>query len=184
MELSAELLVDLDQRFSALDSLDYFQVLKLEPNATPAEIKKAFYSESRAFHPDRFFKMGDSIIKDRVNVLYKRITEAYHVLRDDTRRRTYVADLAGPDRAARLRFSESSETESKHAARREAQESIGTHPKGRQFFQTAMVDAEAERFAGAERNLKMALTYEPQNALYKEKLLEVQAKLKEQSSSR
>lgn len=182
--MDAEQLVDLDQRYTALDSLDYFQVLKLEPSAAPAEIKKAFYRESRAFHPDRFFQLKDAFLKERVTSLYKRITEAYHVLRDDTRRRKYVVDITGPDRAQRLRFTETSEADAKVAAKREAEEAIGTHPKGRQFYQTAMSDFAAEKWSSAERNLKMALTYEPQNALYKEKLGELQTKLRELAGPR
>jgi hypothetical protein len=85
-----------------------------------------------------------------------------------------VADLAGPERASKLRFTEASEAETKAASRREQEEQIGSTPKGRQFYQTAVNDLEAGRLPSAERNLKMALTFEPSNARYKEKLLEVQ----------
>jgi len=44
-----------------------------------------------------------------------------------------------------------------------------------------VAEADREQYSAAERTLKMALTYEPQNALYKEKLAEVQAKLFEAS---
>src|SRR6266436_4611852 len=37
-----------------LDELDYFQVLKIGQNASPPDIKSAYYRESRAYHPDRF----------------------------------------------------------------------------------------------------------------------------------
>ena len=48
---------------------------------------------------------------------------------------------------------------------------IGTRPcKGRQLFQAGIAELERGQLAAAERSLKMALTYEPQNALYKEKL--------------
>lgn len=173
-ELDATQLADLEARCARLDQLDYFEILMVERTAAPAEIKKAFYRESRAYHPDRFYKVTDQVLKDKVNELYKRVTEAYYVLRDDTKRRQYLADVTGPERAKKLRFTEASEVETRQAARRQQEEQIGTHPKGRQFYQTAMADAEAGRFAAAERNLKMALTFEPQNARYKEKLAEVQ----------
>lgn len=176
--LDAAQRTDLEQRYAALDNVDYFQLLKLERTATPADIKKAFHRDSRVYHPDRFYKLPDAQLKERITEVYKRITEAYYVLRDDAKRRVYVADISGPERAQKLRFTEASEAEKKQAVKREIEEQIGTHPKGRQFFQAGMVDFNAERWSAAERNFKMALTFEPSNARYKEKLGEVQQKLK------
>jgi DnaJ-domain-containing protein 1 len=182
--LDAGQLADLEARCAVLDSLDYFEVLLLEKTAAPGDIKKAFYRESRTYHPDRFFHLESKELKERVNELYKRVTEAYYVLRDDTKRKKYVVDVTGPERAQKLRFTEASEAETKAAARKEQEEQIGTHPKGRQFYQTAMKDLDAGNPGAAERNLKMALTYEPSNARYKEKLAEVSKQLSEESKAR
>lgn len=160
-----------------MERSDYFEILQIAKEASPGEIKKAFYRESRALHPDRFYHLPDKALKDRVNELYKRITEAYYVLRDDTKRKRYQADLAGPDRDKKLRFTEASEAEVKAQAKKEVEEQIGVNPKARAFYATAVQDLEAERWQSAERNLKMALTYEPSNARYKEKLAEAQKHL-------
>ena len=164
-----------------LNSLDYFELLGVATDASAAVVKRAFYSESRAYHPDRFFHLTDEAFKARVHDVYKRVTEAYFVLRDDTRRRKYLTDVSGPDRAARLRFDEVAEKETQAATKKQAEEQIGTHPKGRQLFAAGVAELEREQYAAAERTLKMALTYEPQNALYKEKLALVQEKLFEAS---
>ncbi len=160
-------------------TLDYFQVLKLSTTAVPAEIKAAFYRESRIYHPDRFFHLTDEKTKVDLGTVYKRITEAYYFLRDDQKRRKYVADIAGPERKNKLRFSEASEAESKAEVKKQAEEQIGTHPKGRSFFQTAMKEVASESWSAAERSLKTALTYEPSNARYKEELARVQLKVHE-----
>lgn len=162
----------------ALPQMDYFQILRLSAAATLEEVKSAFYKQSRSFHPDRFFHVNDALLRSRVNEIYKRITEAYYVLRDDGKRRKYISDISGPDRAQKLRFTEADEVETRQAAKKEREEEVGLHPKGRQFFQTALRDVAAERWAVAERNLKTALTYEPSNARYREKLTEVQQHLK------
>ncbi|NVJ15026.1 DnaJ domain-containing protein [Myxococcus sp. AM010] len=179
--LDIQQLADLESRCAKLDQLDYFEVLMLERTATPADIKRAFYRESRTYHPDRFFQVDSRELKDRINELYKRVTEAYYVLRDDTKRKKYVVDVAGPERAQKLRFTEASEAETKAAAKKEQEAQIGTHPKGRQFFQQAQKDADAGNWSAAERNLKMALTYEPANARYKERLAEVQKQAQDES---
>jgi DnaJ-class molecular chaperone len=182
--LEPEQLADLEVRCSRLDDMDYFEVLMVERTTAPADIKKAFYRESRTYHPDRFFHLEDKALKERVNELYKRVTEAYYVLRDDTKRRKYTEDISGPERAQKLRFTEAAEVETRAAAKRQVEEQIGTTPKGRQFYQTGASDAEAGRWASAERNLKMALTFEPANARYKEKLAEVQKVLQEESRNK
>jgi hypothetical protein len=163
-----------------LDTLDYYELLGVPTTASAVEVKRAFYRESRAYHPDRFFHLADGVFKARVHEVYKRVTEAYYVLRDDVRRRKYLADVTGPDRARKLRFDELSEQETKAQVKQQAAEQIGLNPKARQLFQTAMADLERGNLAAAERGLKMALTYEKDNALYKEKLTLVQEKLHEE----
>jgi DnaJ-class molecular chaperone len=149
----------------ALDGLDYFQILKIPETASPEEIKQAYYRESRNYHPDRFYQLAQPELKAAVGRIYKRITEAYVTLRDDSRRSKYLADVSGPDRQRKLRFVEASELELKQ----DKQQEIGTTPQGRKLFTAGMQDLAAKRLAAAERNFKMAMTYEPANANYKAK---------------
>ncbi len=148
-----------------LDELDYFQILKVGQSASPVEIKTAYYRESRAYHPDRFFQLPSSDLKDAIGRIYKRINEAYVCLRDGARRLKYLADVSGPDRARRLRFVEASEQELK----KDKEQEVGITPQGRKFFLAGLQDLAAQRFAAAERNFKMAITYEPSNPNYKAK---------------
>jgi curved DNA-binding protein CbpA len=155
-----------------LDETDYFQILKLLPTAGSGEVKKSYHRESRAYHPDRFFQLPDEEFRGRVDKLYKRINEAYVVLRDDRKRAKYAADVQGPQRATKLRFTEESESDLKQQAKKEVLEQIGTTPQGRKFYEQGAKDLAAGRLADALRNFKMATTFEPGNALYKEKLEE------------
>jgi DnaJ-class molecular chaperone len=179
--LDPEAAMKLNGLAARLNSLDYFQILNVEKTATPVEIKTAFHRWSRAYHPDRFYQLADKQLKQRVNEVYKRITEAYYILRDDGKRKAYLSDISGSERIQKLRFTEASELETKAAIRKEHDEQIGTHPKGRQFFQTGMTDFDAQRWAAAERNFKMALTFEPANPRYKEKLEEARQNLYQES---
>ena len=146
-----------------LDELDYFQVLKIGQNASPPELKSAYYRESRAYHPDRFSTLPAGQLKDNIGRIYKRINEAYVCLRDDTKRTKYLADVLGPERQKKLRFVEASEQELK----KEKEQEVGTTPQGRKFYMAGLTDMAAQRFAAAERNFKMALTYEPGNSNFK-----------------
>src|SRR6267143_1915848 len=124
-----------------LEELDYFQILKIGQNAHPGEMK------------------------DTIGRIYKRINEAYVCLRDDTKRAKYLADVLWPERQKKLRFVEASEQELK----KEKEQEVGATPQGRKFFMAGLADMAAQRFASAERNFKMALTYEPSNLNFKAK---------------
>ena len=166
-------MADIDEAFEIeaqalaqiLDELDYFQILKVTPAASPAEIKSAYYRESRAYHPDRFFQTTRVELGESVGKIYKRINEAYVCLRDEARRSKYAVDVSGAERQRKLRFVEASEQELK----KDKEQEIGITPQGRKFFLAGLQDMAAQRFAAAERNFKMALTYEPGNANYKAK---------------
>lgn len=163
-----------------LNALDYFQALGLTQQATPGDIKKAFYKESRTYHPDRFFHLADSQEKSDIGSIYKRVTEAYYVLRDDTKRKKYLSDLASADRGNKLRYTEATESELKAETRKTVEEEYGTHPKARPFFKTALAELEKNNLTAAVSALKMGLTYEPGNARFKEKLVETQKKIEDE----
>jgi len=148
-----------------LEELDYFQILKIRQNASPADIKAAYYRESRSYHPDRFSNLPAGEMKDTIGRIYKRVNEAYVCLRDDVKRTKYLADILGPERQKKLRFVEASEQELK----KEKEQEVRTTANGRKFYMAGLADMAAQRFAAAERNFKMALTYEPNNPNFKAK---------------
>ncbi len=154
----------------ALDRIDYFAILKLPQTAGVAEIKAAYHRESRAYHPDRFAALPDPVLRETIGKIYRRINEAYTVLRDDAKRRKYVADITGPDRAGKLRFTEADEARVKEEQKRKVEEQFGQTPNGRKFYAAALADIQAQRWEAADRNLRMALMYEPANARFKEQL--------------
>jgi molecular chaperone DnaJ len=61
---------------------DYYQILGISKNSTTDEIKRAFRRLAMQYHPDKN-KAPDAEQK------FKEINEAYEVLSDENRRRTY-----------------------------------------------------------------------------------------------
>jgi len=69
-----------------LSEKDYYEVLGIQRNATKEEIKNAYRKLALQYHPDRNKSAG-------AEEKFKEISEAYAVLSDDEKRRTY--DLYG-----------------------------------------------------------------------------------------
>jgi curved DNA-binding protein CbpA len=62
---------------------DYYYILGIKPNATTAEIKKAYRKLSIKFHPDK--NDGDEFFEER----FKEINEAHETLVNEDRRKIY-----------------------------------------------------------------------------------------------
>jgi curved DNA-binding protein CbpA len=172
--MDEQFLIEVETLAAALDQLDYFGILKVPQGATPADIKAAYYRESRAYHPDRFAAVPDAGFRELVGRIYRRVNEAYTVLRDDTKRAKYAADVNGPERVRKLRFTEADEAQVKEEQKRKIEEQLGTTPNGRKFYAAALVEIQAQRWDAAQRSLKSALMYEPGNARFKEQLAAVE----------
>ncbi|XP_014488463.1 PREDICTED: dnaJ homolog subfamily B member 6-B-like isoform X3 [Dinoponera quadriceps] len=64
--------------------VDYYKVLEVQRTATGGDIKKAYRKLALKWHPD---KNPDNL--EEANRRFKEISEAYEVLSDDVKRRTY-----------------------------------------------------------------------------------------------
>ncbi len=71
-----------------MDFIDYYKTLGVKRNATDDEIKRAFRKKAREFHPD----VNKS---PEAETEFKRINEAYEVLKDKEKRQQY--DLLGKE---------------------------------------------------------------------------------------
>ena len=152
-----------------VDELDYFQILKVSPGASASEVRKAFHSSSRTFHPDVNRELPQEI-RTAVAIIARRVTEAYSVLRDPGRHQAYRQHLeSGQGKRMQL-------VDAQAEAGRQATEHRGRTPQGRQYYNLAEADMRRRDYAAAARNLQMALTFEPDSEFFTAELKEVREK--------
>jgi DnaJ-class molecular chaperone len=72
-----------------VDQLDYYQLLKAQPHADRRALERAFVTESKKYHPDRFHRSADPAVKHNATRVFRRISEAWSVLRDPKLRSAY-----------------------------------------------------------------------------------------------
>ncbi len=152
-----------------LDELDYYGLLHVPPGADAGEVKRAYFASSRAFHPDGNRHLPEDL-QTAIARIAKRVTEAYSVLRDPRRRAAYDRRLAEGS-GLRIQLAEATS----EAGRSEA-EQRGRTPQGRQYYARAEADLQRGDRTAAARNLQTALTFEPDNALFRSKLGELRGR--------
>jgi curved DNA-binding protein CbpA len=75
---------------------DHFSVLGVSKEAISDEVKEAYFTLAKRFHPDRLagytFK-NPEVLEDKIERVFGRITEAYKVLQDPEQRRAYLEEV-------------------------------------------------------------------------------------------
>jgi DnaJ-class molecular chaperone len=160
-----------------IDELNYYQILHLERDASAADLKAGYFATKRAFHPDANRHLEPDL-RQQCHAITKRVTEAYCVLRDPRKRKIYDEQISDAESDVRIQLSEAMAAH----AKAESDERQGRTAQGRQFFLRATEDAQREDWAAAIGNLQMALTFESDNPVFKERLEDFKKRKKESQS--
>ena len=153
-----------------LGELDYYQLLHLERSAKPSEIRRAYHETSRSFHPDSN-RHQEPEVRLAIDKIAKRISEAYSILRNPRRRKAYDLQIAAKA-GVRMQLADAEAV----GSRKQTETREGRTPQGRQYFNLANASLRQGDLAGAIRNLQTAITFEPDNAYFKEQLAEARKK--------
>jgi DnaJ-class molecular chaperone len=154
-----------------LGELDYYQLLHLESDAKPSDIKRAYHATSRTLHPDSN-RHQEPVVRAAIDEIAKRVSEAYSILRNPRRRKAYDQQVSAKA-GVRMQLAQAEAVSTR--TQTEARE--GRTPQGRQYFNLASASLRQADFASAVRNLQTAVTFEPDNTFFKEQLAEARKKL-------
>ena len=156
----------------SLETMNYYDILRVAFDASPAEIQKAFHDFSLNTHPDRFVEEPVEVGEAAASV-FKRLVEAYGVLRRPQLRARYDAELAktmgAAQSAAGGRFDEHAVAEKPRFEQRTLY-MIARNAKAKQFAAKAdlfLSNGELER---ARIQLISAYQHDPGNEELKERL--------------
>ena len=77
----------------AADAGDYFGLLGIEPDASKAQVQKAYFELAKVLHPDKLQKRNITDVQAEAAKVFKVLSEAYKTLSDDAARREYAASV-------------------------------------------------------------------------------------------
>ena len=156
-----------------LDALDYYTLLRIEPDASADGIRRAFHQFALAYHPDRFAGAPEAK-QERAGQIYRRGAEAYRVLMDPAQRRAYDEQLAN----GKLRLEPADAPAERPGARSQLPGALEVRSiRARPFLQKALEAQRKSDLRAARLNFQLALQHEPDNAALKARLAEVEAQL-------
>jgi tetratricopeptide (TPR) repeat protein len=141
---------------SAYDGLagkNYYEALGMARNASPQEIKKAYFHYAKLYHPDRHFDPEMNDMKEKLETLFARIHDAYETLSSQPKRDKYDIELYQEERRPGTTGpAQSEKPNNKEIAATQFNE-------GKKHYQV-------QNFWGAEESFRWAMRLEPENAEY------------------
>ncbi len=164
-----------------LDAIDYYTLMGVPRDAEASMLQQRFHYLTRRFHPDLFHGLEPRLVR-QVNQIYRRMNEAYSVLKSPVRRRAYDVGLTQPSGANQLRLAAEAQDD---ARRRETLQGGTTRPgdfywtRARQLLESARGRPEWLMPARQEaiRLLRTALFFEPDNTHFRSALDHIESQV-------
>jgi curved DNA-binding protein CbpA len=153
----------------SLDTMNYYDILRIANDASPSEIQQAFHDLSLRCHPDRFVEEEPEVGRAAA-VVFKRLVEAYNVLRRPQMRARYDQELAKASGvAAAPKFDEHAVQQKKTFEQRTLHQ-IANGARAKQFAAKADALLAAGKLEEARIQLITAYQNDPMNGELKERL--------------
>ncbi len=152
---------------------DYFEILGVGEGAGKREIKRAYFSLSKEFHPDRFYGVDMGSFGPWLSEIFEGVSGAYAVLSSPKKRAAYEANLRGeakeqtPEEHAEELFRRGCELEARGElgeALKLFHASIRVRPALATLRRAAACGLRAERLDVAERYAERAAELRPEDA--------------------
>jgi tetratricopeptide (TPR) repeat protein len=83
------------EKHARLRESNFYELLGVERNATPAQIKRAYLKAAKRLHPDALSHLGLDDLKHEANEIFAEIAKAHSTLLDREQRQSYDASLDG-----------------------------------------------------------------------------------------
>lgn len=154
--------IEIETLHEILPELDYYRLLQVDPAAAQDMIDPAFRRESRRLHPDRFSSF-EAPVRDKANDIYRAVGEAHRVLKEPESRARYDGERAG---GARRVSGDAMAAAAKERAVAADPSQAATHPKSEKYWKMALQNWAEGNFKGCVLQIQLALTFEPNNAVF------------------
>ncbi|HUL01293.1 MAG TPA: DUF4388 domain-containing protein [Nitrospirota bacterium] len=133
---------------------NHYEVLGIKQTATVTEVKKAYFTLAKLYHPDRHFKTEMSEMKETLETLFSSIHDAYEILSNQSERDQYDLLLARRDTA------KTSAEERERGREADSKENAAVQ------YQEGIKRFKAGDFWGAEEAFRWAMRLDSLNAEY------------------
>lgn len=92
-DLSEDKQRSIHELYYQIEELDFYALLQLQPGCDGREVQRAYRKISMKYHPDRFFGKSLGIYKERLETIFRHVSNVADYLTDDAQRATYEAEL-------------------------------------------------------------------------------------------
>lgn len=83
--------------WDGIENKSFYEILLLPRSADEQAIKRAYYRLSKEYHPDKFYRKELGPFKEKLELIFNKVNEAYRVLSDVDARADYDLLVFGKD---------------------------------------------------------------------------------------
>ena len=89
VDIASELQRQINETFHRADRLNHYELLGVAMDAERGEIRKAYYALSKTFHPDAHYGKHLGSFKAKMEVIFRKVTDAYEAVGRPNKREAY-----------------------------------------------------------------------------------------------